>query len=126
MKKEYIIGSTTIYPEKNWVKKDIVLYMNMDKPEYMETNQRQAGTNFFRKCDITVQFVQEWYQISSNYCLLDDSPSIMPNIDSFREHRHDQAIFSLLSKKYNIYSSITLRDAVEIIRNKSGHFFFQS
>jgi hypothetical protein len=33
---------------------------------------------------------------------VDDSPSILPNLLVFEEHRHDQAIFSLLAKKYDI------------------------
>jgi len=53
--------------------------------------------------------------------MIDDSPSISKNLDCFREHRHDQSIFSLLTKKYNIYSKRTLNDCIELSRNKSGN-----
>ena len=46
-----------------------------------------------------------WYNISLNHHLIDDTPSKSPNFKEFIEHRHDQSIFSLLTKLYdmNIY-----------------------
>ena len=52
--------------------------------------------------------------------MIDDSPSINENYKNFKEHRHDQAILSLLLKKYNITSNKTLTDFVHIFRNKTG------
>ena len=34
--------------------------------------------------------------IRHDFSLLDDTPSKSPNLKGFQEHRHDQAIFSLL------------------------------
>ena len=47
---------------------------------------------------MTTEFLTDWYSIACNYHFVDDSPSIHPNDPSFREHRHDQSIFSLLIK----------------------------
>lgn len=33
--------------------------------------------------------------------LVDDSPSLLPNAHGFKEHRHDQSIFSLLMHIYD-------------------------
>ena len=70
--------------------------------------------------DKTRQLVNEWYKISSIYHLIDDSESVSKNNPSFRQHRHDQSIFSLLTKKYNIFSKKDIRNIIEINRNKSG------
>ena len=49
-----------------------------------------------------MDFVDEWLRFAAQSSLIDDSPSKAPNYPGFREHRHDQSIFSLLSKKYDI------------------------
>ena len=59
---------------------------------------RQASMIFIKKNNTTLEFVKEWYNLSCNYHFIDDSPSILKNDDTFKEHRHDQAIFSLLLK----------------------------
>ena len=51
----------------------------------------------------TRNFMKEWLEIAvkDNYHFVDDSPSVLPNHKKFREHRHDQSIYSLLVYKYN-------------------------
>ena len=69
----------------------------------------------------TVDLVNEWYNISCNYHMIDDTPSIIPNVGSFKEHRHDQSIFSLLTKKYNIFSKESIKNGVYIARFRRGY-----
>ncbi len=69
---------------------------------------------------MTRSIIDFWYNIGCNYHMIDDSPSIKENYNNFIEHRHDQAIFSLLLKKYNITSNKTLMDCVYVLRNKTG------
>ena len=119
VKKDYIVGSQTCN-EQGWNKMDLLLHLDMNKPQYLITKQRQGGTNMFILNTQTKQLVDEWYSISCNYHMIDDSPSIAPNLPCFKEHRHDQSIFSLLTKKYNIYSDHNISECVEILRNKQG------
>jgi len=119
VKTDKIIGTKTCI-ERDWNKMDLIEKLNMNKPEYLNTNQRQGGTNLFLVCEETRNLVNEWYKLGCEYHNIDDSPSIIRNLNSFREHRHDQSIFSLLTKKYNIYSNHSLYDAIHILRNKSG------
>lgn len=120
VKTDLIIG--TSYPdiEKNWNKMDTIIYLNMVDSEKLNTYQHQAGVCCYLKCEKTYNLVKEWYNISCNYHLLDDSPSINNNFNCFIEHRHDQSIFSLLTKKYNIYSNTSLENIIEISRNRTG------
>lgn len=85
--------------EKMWSKMDLIKELN----SYDKLNTRQilSGIFFLQKNERTPVFLQEWYNLMCNYHLIDDSPSILPNYDSFVEHRHDQSCFSLLCKKYN-------------------------
>ena len=120
VKKDYIIG--TLYPdiEMNWCKMDLLIDLNLVNAPFLKTYQRQGGTNMFLVCQKTKDIINEWYTISCNYHLIDDSPSFNKNYSCFREHRHDQSIFSLLTKKYGVYSNKTLDDCVHIIKNLSG------
>jgi hypothetical protein len=102
VKNNKIISSSTGEKEKSWNKKDTVIRVGVTINE--EDIQVQAGTLLIYVCDETRNLIDEWYSIccEKDYHYIDDSPSIRPNDKSFKEHRHDQSIFSLLLKKHNI------------------------
>ena len=55
-----------------------------------------------RKTDFTVDFFKNYLQYAQTEQLITDCPSKSKNYDGFKDHRHDQSIFSLLCKKYKI------------------------
>lgn len=120
VKNSFIIGSYCSVKciEKVWNKMDLIKYLDMNNSLYMESQQRQAGAIMLIKNHHTVKLINEWYNTSIIYHLIDDSPSIEKNYNGFQEHRHDQSIFSLLTKKYNIYSNIDMFSLLSIIKNK--------
>ena len=82
---------------------DVIKFFNIDNLESLKLNHMQAGILMMLKCDKIVSLITEWYEIcSNNYNLIDDSPSINKNNNYFVENRHDQSIFNLLVKKYNL------------------------
>lgn len=109
-------------PEKRWCKMDLIKHMDMLDNKYLNTQQRQGGTNMFLVCEKTRNLVNEWYDIACKYQLLNNLPSTTKNLDCFREHRYDQSIFSLLTKKYNLFSKKTTLDDFVMIypRNRTG------
>jgi hypothetical protein len=119
VKKDYIVG-TKIFNECEWNKMDLLLLLDVLDDKYLNTPQHQAGAILLYICDKTRAFVNEWYELACNYHNIDDSPSVQPNFDCFSEHRHDQSIFSLLSKKYNMYSNENLEECIEYARNRGG------
>ncbi len=66
--------------------------------------QRTAMVIILKNTKIAMNFIKEWLDLCvfENYHFVDDSPSLLTNSHCFVEHRHDQSIFSLLTKKYNI------------------------
>ena len=119
VKEDYIIGAITM-TEKNWNKKDLIIRLGLENSSHLETEQYQAGALLFYVCDKTRKLVNDWYNIACYYNFIDDSPSFSPNYAGFIEHRHDQSIFSLLAKKYNLYSKKRLCSVIEYIRNRTG------
>jgi hypothetical protein len=96
--------------EEKWTKMDLIQHLNVEK--YMEFFILVGGIFVLRKCDNSIQLVKKWYEtaVENNYHFIDDSQSILSNNSSFIEHRHDQSIFSLLSRKYG---SFIIDDEVE-------------
>lgn len=119
VKNDKIIG-TLASREKSWTKMDLILHLGMQNSTLLARRQHQAGALLFSVCDKTIYIVDLWYNTGCNYHMIDDSPSKKPNLSCFREHRHDQSIFSLLTKKHKIFSNKDLTKCIYYIRNKTG------
>ena len=113
---DYIIGSKNTY-EVEYSKFDLILKLDMFDGKYLNDFQRQGGVALYLVCDKTRELVNRWYELSCDYHLIDDSPDVHGRIECFKEHRHDQSIFSLLTKKYNLFSNHRIDDIVCINRN---------
>lgn len=110
--------------EYMWNKMDLIEKLNMNDDKYLNTFQNAATMSMYYICKETRDLVNEWYDLCCDYHNIDDSPSIKKNLETFIEHRHDQSVFSLLIKKYGIYSDVKLDDnddkCIKIYRNKNG------
>jgi len=117
---ELLIGSYTPHDDQTYTKYDLV--ERIQPPMNTLANlQHQAGALLFLVCPRTRQLVHEWYELCCDYHNIDDSPSILANVPNFIEHRHDQSVFSLLTKKYNLFSRHTLENnCVDYVRNRTG------
>lgn len=120
VKKEGIIGTYTGGREGDWTKMDLMHEMKMR--DVSTTVQRQSGAVLFSVDKKTRTLVSEWYRLVNNYHFIDDSPSEAVNMPDFKEHRHDQSVFSLLTKKYDLFAKRERLDnrAILCIRNRSG------
>lgn len=89
--------------EKNYTNKKLFDYFDINlNSEIANTTQLQAGHQFYKKSEETLNYFQEYQNlIDFDVNLITDFYSSDIQIESFVEHRHDQSIFSLLSKKYN-------------------------
>jgi hypothetical protein len=87
-----------------WIKGDLLDYFNIrNNDKFIRTQTVTAGVIFIKKTNLSLKFIDEWIDTySNNYSLIDDTPSYSQNLPGFIEHRHDQAIFSILSKKHLI------------------------
>ena len=134
VKKDYIIGTESSNDsnsfwfglEARWNKIDLIDKFDFNnKDQILYSLQRQAGLVMYLVCDKTKDFVKEWYKLASNYHLIDDTPSKKEESSIFVEHRHDQAIFSLLTKKYNLFSKKTMLDCM-IVQGNSYKEIYKS
>jgi len=105
--------------EKQYTKMDLFEFMNMNNEDAKNSTQNAATVIIIKKNNKMVDFMKEWYNISCNYNLIDDSPSILENDSSFSDHRHTQSTFSLLTKKYNMSNEEYL---IETITKETDFF----
>lgn len=82
----------------DWCKMDTIKFL--DAEDIMYQSEVVPGILFMTVNDENKKLLHRWYNIMNNYHLIDDSPSITPNVPSFIEHRHDQSIFSILVRKF--------------------------
>ena len=83
------------------IKGDVLDYFNVrNRDDIINTNQYIATVFLLKKCPETIELINEWLRICCqyDYKFIDDSISSSPNHNKFREHRHDQSIFSILRK----------------------------
>jgi hypothetical protein len=90
-------------PEINFTKKDTFVIMNLMNDTYRHSEQAWAGTFALKNTFYGIQFVGQWLTYAQDARILTDDPSIFGKEESpFIDHRHDQSICSLLSKKWGI------------------------
>jgi hypothetical protein len=106
------------YLERMFSRRDAFILMGMDKPQVYEKRQtqRMAGLQVYMKSCTTIQFLMEYLAYSSDRRIISDDKNVMgkENFKGFVGNRHDQTVFSLLSKKWGI---VELRDPCTCGRN---------
>ncbi len=94
---------------KQWIKKDAMAFFGYDEnKDFIATNAIIAGTSIIlMKCSDSYEIIEQWLNIFiNNWNIVDDSASKSKNFPEFIEHRHDQAILTMLSYKYKARDSL--------------------
>lgn len=107
--------------EGAWTKRDAFVYMNADTMGFQETRQLLASFIVIRKSDFSMRFMTEYLEYCCNPKILTDLENLcgLPNYTGFTAHRHDQSVFSLLCKKYQLQ---VFRDPSQWGNSQSSRF----
>jgi hypothetical protein len=119
---DLIVGSFTEHNEISYCKKELFEYLNMDETFY-DTIQHQATALCIKKTQKTLDLITEWYTTCCQYNFIDDTKSKISN-EHFIDNRHDQSVFSLLTKKYNLFSKYSLSNCIYLDRNRTAKSLF--
>lgn len=78
--------------------------MDCDTTEYSETDQRLSGFIVLKKTSLSIKFFEEFLNFSLDKRIITNNENVLghKNYDGFIENRHDQTVFSLLTKKYKL------------------------
>ena len=90
------------FPENAWTKRDLYELLCDVRERYMpndRTFQWHTGLLILKKTKGTIELMNAWTKLASNYHWISDEDSVIPNHpEVFKEHRRDQSILSLLLK----------------------------
>lgn len=86
------------YPNWMHVKRDCFVLLGADRPAHHHARQLDAALLVFRNVPRARALVDEWLERCTDPRLVSDAPNTcgLPNLPGFTEHRHDQAILTLL------------------------------
>lgn len=88
--------------EKGNTKRDAFVLTGCDEAKYTDTPQSIGGYFVCRKAPEVEAYLDEVLQYAQDIRIISDKPNVMglPNYEEFTDHRHDQSVISLMSKKY--------------------------
>ena len=120
------LGFRLSFVVKHWTKGDVFRALDMDMGTFGDERQMVGGIFVMMKTPSITRFVDEWLHYARQPQLVDDSPSAAPNAPGFVEHRHDQAIFTLLVYKHGL--ALVLEDETDKAQYITGlnHFLSTS
>ena len=96
-----IVGFQMTHIERQWTKRELLQMLRCEtRSDILDSGQVESTSFIFAKTDHTERILRSWNAIPRwNPVAINDSITI-PQDRAFREHRHDQSIFSLLVKLY--------------------------
>jgi hypothetical protein len=87
-----------------FTKRDCFELMYSYTDDVRNDKQRMASVLVFRSCTESIAFVSSWLTYCLDPRILTDAPNAYgPNYPEFKDHRHDQSVFSILSRRYGTY-----------------------
>lgn len=87
------------YKNRGFIKRDTMILMGMDKQQYLEEKQLVGSRMIFKNTKEARIFVSNWLKYCKDEHTLTDIPSKNKEFYDFIDHRHDQAILTLLHLK---------------------------
>lgn len=83
-----------------WTKADVFASLSATGDEYTKTGQHMATIQMYQNTPENRHFIQLYRaaMAADNYSYVSDEPSRVANPACFKDHRHDQAILSILFK----------------------------
>lgn len=103
--------------ENQSTKYDVLKFFNvLDNSSVLDSKQLWAGGLMMRKDSFTSSLIKEWFTIcdTNRTTLLCDLPSSEDELPTFKQHCHDQSIFSVLCKIKDIGATDSCIDSGRI------------
>lgn len=96
---------------ENWTKATTLKKMGATSSDILNSPPIQTSFSIWRKTQLSVQIAAEWEEKCQHFSLISDykETSDIPNNSFYKEHRHDQAIFSILCFKHKIKALNTIK-----------------
>jgi hypothetical protein len=86
---------------KIWTKRDCFVLLNCDEQKYWDDLQLTATFSLWKKTEENISFLKEYLRYLRDPRIVTDDPNMCgkPNFLEFRDHRHDQSVLSILTRR---------------------------
>ncbi len=87
--------------EQHWTKGQVLRALDATDPDMLKSGQLAGTASVWRVCEVSRMIAGKWLSLMLDPDLTTDAPSADGGGDypGFREHRHDQSVFSVLIKQ---------------------------
>jgi len=87
-----------------WTKRDCFVLTECDESKYWDGILTNGAISLWQKTDKNIEYLKTYLKYLRDPRIVTDDPNMCgkPNLQGFKEHRHDQAVLSLLSIKNNL------------------------
>ncbi len=101
---QQVIPFELVHLERCYTKRDAFILMGCDAARFTDTRQRLGGFILLQKSAFAEAFVDEFLDLAQDPRLISDMNNRLgsANYSEFVGHRHDQSIFSLLTKRHGL------------------------
>jgi hypothetical protein len=87
---------------KTWTKRDTFVLTGCNNEKYWNADMGNGAISVWRKSKENIEFIKEWLKYLRDPRIITDDPNMCgPNDISFRAHRHDQSVLTILATKYD-------------------------
>jgi len=95
-------AAETAWTQSDWTKRDCFVLMGCDSKEYWEMLHLWAGCLLFDRDNRSI--LSEWQSWLLDPRVVSDNPNVMglPDLQRFRDHRHDQSILGNLFRQHTL------------------------
>ena len=106
MKQDIVLFHHINFRQSDWTKRDCFVLMGADAPEYWDARQLDASIQIYRAGAKARNFLLELQSAMRDPHVLSDQLNTcgLPNLEGFRDHRHDQSILTILAIKHRVQS----------------------
>ena len=92
----------TAHLAKTWTRRDTFVLMEANTPKFWEADMSNGAVSLWKKTPENIEFLKEW----KKHCLHPNKITDIGNLYgvndmTFRDHRHDQSILTILATKYD-------------------------
>lgn len=90
--------------EYMYTKRDAFVLMDCDREDIVNTTQTIGGYVLLKKSKFVEKFLKEDLTYAQDVRIIIDNANVMgkDNYSGWVDHRHDQSVFSLMTKKYHL------------------------
>lgn len=97
-----VSSESSMFRQKFWTKQECFNEMNCNESKYKEFLQLEAGVCAFKKCNNSLNLLEEWLRYCCIPSIINDDKNDMLQLQEFKDHRHDQSILTNLAVKYEL------------------------